>query len=101
MKAANSNAEYTIDIKNDSGFYSTTRELLLAHFGAKNLVITGFSTDICILFTASDAYLRDFEITVPRDCVTSNDLPEHERALKYIERVLKADPRPLKEINFK
>lgn len=83
-----------------SGFYSTTLELLLAHLKTRKLILAGFSTDICILFTASDAYLRDFEIIVPRDCVASNDPPEHEHALKYIERVLKADTRPLAEINL-
>ena len=84
-----------------SGFYSTTLELLLAHLNTKKLVLAGFSTDICILFTASDAYLRDFELFVPRDCVTSNDLPEHEHVLKYVERMLKADTRPLKDLKFK
>lgn len=83
-----------------SGFYSTTLELLLVHLNAKKLILAGFSTDICILFTASDAYLRNYKLFVPNDCVTSNDLPEHEHTLKYIERVLKADTRPFKEIKF-
>src|SRR5215210_2987853 len=41
-----------------SGFYSTTLDLLLTHLNVKNLILTGITADICILFTANDAYLR-------------------------------------------
>ena len=42
-----------------SGFYSTTLDLLLKHLGAEVLILAGFTADICILFTAHDAYMRD------------------------------------------
>ena len=58
------------------------------------------TTDICILFTANDAYVRDYNIVVPGDCVASVEKKENGPALKYIERVLKADVRPSSEINF-
>ena len=41
-----------------SGFYSTTLDLLLEHFGARTLIMTGLLADSCILFTAQDAYMR-------------------------------------------
>jgi nicotinamidase-related amidase len=83
-----------------SGFYSTTLDLLLEYLQVKTLILTGVTTDICILFTANDAYMRDFDIIVPRDCVASVDPDENEHALEYIERVLKADVRPSAEIDF-
>lgn len=83
-----------------SGFYSTTLDLLLEYLKAKTLILTGLTTDICILFTANDAYLRDFDLIIPRDCVAAVDPGESSHALKYIERVLKADTRPSTEINF-
>src|SRR5437762_8403556 len=43
-----------------SGFYSTTLSLLLTHLTAKNLILTGISGNNCVLFTANDAYMRDF-----------------------------------------
>lgn len=92
--------DYFILKPKHSGFYSTTLDLLLQHLNAKKLIITGMSTDHCILFTASDAYLRDYEVLVPRDCVASTDMTEHEHALKHIERVLKADTRLSFEIEF-
>jgi nicotinamidase-related amidase len=83
-----------------SGFYSTTLEVLLEHLKSKTLILTGVTTDICILFTANDAYVRDYNLVVPSDCVASVEKKENSHALKYIERVLKADTRPSSKINF-
>jgi nicotinamidase-related amidase len=76
-----------------SGFYSTTLDLLLQHLGARTLILTGFSADICVLFTAADAYLRDYHLIIPSDCVASQNNDENERVLHYMKRVLKADIR--------
>lgn len=74
-----------------SGFYSTTLDLLITHLTAKNLILTGIAGNNCVLFTANDAYMRDFKIFVPSDCVVSNTEEENEHALKQMETVLKAD----------
>jgi nicotinamidase-related amidase len=74
-----------------SGFYSTTLELLLTHLGAKNLILTGIAGNNCVLFTANDAYMRDFKLFIPADCVVSNTEEDNEHALKQMETVLKAD----------
>jgi nicotinamidase-related amidase len=74
-----------------SGFYSTTLDLLLTHLGAKNLIVTGIAGNNCVLFTANDAYMRDFKVFVPQDCVVSNTEEENRYALKQMETVLKAD----------
>jgi nicotinamidase-related amidase len=83
-----------------SGFYSTTLNLLLQHLGAHTLILTGFSTDICVLFTASDAHLRDYQLWVPRDCVAAQDEQENERVLQYMQRVLEADIRESTKIDL-
>ena len=54
-----------------SGFFSTTLEVLLERLQVQRLVLTGFAADICVLYTANDAYMRDFEVAVPSDCVAS------------------------------
>ena len=84
-----------------SAFYSTTLDLLLAYLGAKTLILTGTVTDICILFTANDAYMRDFNLYIPCDCVAASDEKTNESTLKYMEKILKADTRPSAEIDFK
>lgn len=74
-----------------SGFYSTTLSLLLTHLTAKNLILTGIAGNNCVMVTANDAYMRDFKLFVPADCVVSNTDEENQHALKQMETVLKAD----------
>jgi nicotinamidase-related amidase len=74
-----------------SGFYSTTLSLLLTHLTARNLILTGIAGNNCVLFTANDAYMRDFKLFIPADCVVSNTQEENQHALKQMETVLKAD----------
>ncbi|MGH7138996.1 MAG: cysteine hydrolase family protein [Pirellulales bacterium] len=83
-----------------SGFFSTTLDLLLEYLGVKAVILTGISTNICVLFTANDAYMRDFHLLVPSDCVASNTAEENRHALDQIRKVLKADTRPSAEISF-
>jgi nicotinamidase-related amidase len=74
-----------------SAFYATTLDTLLAYLGAKTLILTGIAGNICILFSANDAYMRDYNLVVPADCVVSNTTEENAYALQQIERVLKGD----------
>ncbi|HEX7175403.1 MAG TPA: isochorismatase family cysteine hydrolase [Pyrinomonadaceae bacterium] len=74
-----------------SGFYSTTLDTLLDYLQAKTLILTGMATDVCVLFTANDAYMRDFHLIVPADCVASHDPRESEHALRVMADLLKAD----------
>ena len=92
--------DYFVLKPKQSGFYSTTLDLLLDHLGARTLIMTGFTGDICVLFTAIDAHLRDYRLKVPRDCVVSQDNKENEQILKYMERVLEADIRASIEIDL-
>ena len=83
-----------------SGFYCTSLELVLDHVGATNLILAGIAGNNCVLFTANDAYMRDFKIVIPADCVVSESPQENEYALKQMEKVLKADIRPSQELNL-
>lgn len=84
-----------------SGFFSTTLELLLDALGAKTLVLTGIAGDICVLFTANDAYMRGFRLIVPADCVASETEARNEQALELMRRHLKADVPRSDEIDFR
>lgn len=84
-----------------SGFYQTPLELLLKHFGTQRLILTGVSTNSCVLFTANDAYMRDIELVVPEDCVAACNAKEHTFAMEQLKNMLKADVRPSTEIDFK
>lgn len=83
-----------------SGFYSTTLEILLEYLEAKILILTGLTGDNCVLFTANDAYMRDYRLIVPADCVASIDPAENDHALTHMQRVLKAEIRPSVELEL-
>lgn len=83
-----------------SGFYCTALDLLLKHLGVSNLILTGIAGNNCVLFTANDAYMRDFNLFVPSDCSVSQTEQENDYALKQMEKVLKADIRPSSKLNL-
>ena len=84
-----------------SAFYSTTLELLLRDLNARTLIIAGITTDICILFSANDAYMRGFELHIPSDCVAAVEPAFSKQAMEFIKRVLKADTRKSTDISFR
>src|ERR1044071_3948467 len=84
-----------------SGFYCTSLDLLLEHLGAKNLILTGIAGNNCVLFTANDAYMRDFKLFVPSDCVVSNTEEENQHALEQMKTVLKADVTVASQLDLK
>ena len=83
-----------------SGFFSTTLDILLNYLEARTLVLTGLSGDICVLFTAHDAYMRDFNLVVPSDCIASEDPRDNEYTLRKLAGLMDADTRPSAEIDF-
>ncbi len=84
-----------------SAFFSTTLDVLLDYLQAKTLIMTGLAGNICVLFSANEAYMRDFDLVVPRDCIASNTNQENEHALDQMSKVLKADTRAAEELDLK
>lgn len=74
-----------------SGFYCTSLDILLKYLEVKSVILAGVSGNICVLFTANDAYMRDLKLFVPADCVASNTEEENRHSLDQMARVLKAD----------
>jgi nicotinamidase-related amidase len=74
-----------------SAFYATLLEYLLESEGIGRIVMTGQATEQCILYSALDAYVRHFHVTVPRDAVAH--IHEHlaRAALEMIERNMHAE----------
>ena len=74
-----------------SAFFETTLNTLLRYLHVRHLVLTGITADMCLLLTASDAYMRDYRIHVARDCTASIREADNRQALDYMARVLKAN----------
>jgi nicotinamidase-related amidase len=83
-----------------SGFFSTSLDLLLKHLGAETLILVGWASDICILFTASDAHMREYDLIIPGDCVASEDPEENKHVLKLMQRVQEANISPSTELDL-
>lgn len=74
-----------------SGFFDTSLDTLLEALHVRRVILTGIAGNICVLFTANDAYMRDIRIFAPRDCLVSNTAADNEYALRQIETVLKGN----------
>lgn len=73
-----------------SGFYSTSLDVLLGFLGVQTLILTGVAGDICVLYTANDAYMRDYQLVIPSDCIASESAEKNKRALDHMRTLLKA-----------
>lgn len=73
-----------------SAFYSTSLDVLLGVLGIDTLILTGLAGDICVLYTANDAYMRDYGLIIPSDCIASESEASNRRALDHMKRLLKA-----------
>jgi nicotinamidase-related amidase len=92
--------DYFVIKPRHSGFYQTNLDLLLKYLKVRTLILTGMAADMCVLFTANDAYLREFEVVVPADCCAAESEAYRSQALELIERVLKADITPSLELDL-
>lgn len=81
-----------------SAFFATTLDVLLRYLGVRTVILTGLTTNSCVLFTAADAFMRDFHLIVPADCVASIDVTDNRRALEHMRKTLGADVRSSRSI---
>ncbi len=81
-----------------SAFFGTALHTLLSQLKVKNLVLSGIAGNICVLFTANDAYMREFGLFIPNDAIASADEQDNTYALRMMENVLKADVRPTEKL---
>ena len=77
-----------VEKKTYSGFYETMLDKVLKGLAITDLTITGCVTNICIMYTASDAVLRGYKVTVPRDCSAGLDPDDDKFAFKQMKNIL-------------
>lgn len=83
-----------------SAFFATTLDTLLRYLGARCLILTGIAADVCVFFTANDAYMRDLKLVVPKDCVASGLAKNTKNALSFMTRVLDARTEPSEKLDL-
>lgn len=90
--------DYFILKPKHSAFFQTNLDLLLKDLEITTLILVGMAADMCVLFSANDAYMRGFEVIVPADCVASESRDFNDHVLTLMQRVLKADITPFAAI---
>jgi nicotinamidase-related amidase len=50
--------------------------------GVRTVVLAGFATDMCVLFTAAEAHMRDYRVVLPTDCVGARNVRNHREAVR-------------------
>jgi nicotinamidase-related amidase len=93
-------ADYFVLKPTHGGFFGTPLDRLLEELATKTLILSGISAHQCVLFTANEAYLRDFRLVIPRDCVASKTERQRKFALDYFKSVLHADIRASTALRF-
>jgi nicotinamidase-related amidase len=83
-----------------SGFYATNLPVLLPKLGVDRLVLTGMAADICVLFTAADAHMRDYRLWVPEDAVAAQTHERKSWALEIMRQSMGAEVRPTAKLGL-
>jgi len=81
-----------------SGFFETGLDPLLRSLGVDTVVLTGIHTHVCVQHTAADALYRGYGIIVVRDGVEAFTEEDHERGLRYMEMMYKAELKSTEEV---
>ena len=86
--------DYSVLKPRHSAFYGTPLEFLLEELGVRRLILAGIEADVCVMYTAHDAYMRKFSLWVPRNCTAARSTNRLNSALSFMKVNLKADLRP-------
>src|SRR5581483_4933613 len=77
--------DYLVLKPKHSAFYATPLDTLLQYIGVDTLILAGVSSNSCVLLTASDAYVRDYKLFIPSDCVAGQDAEQHRKSLELMK----------------
>jgi nicotinamidase-related amidase len=81
-------------------FYETPVEHMLREADVDRIVLVGVATEQCILYSALDAYLRRFQVVIPRDAVAHIEPHLADAALEMMEKNLHAEIVTADEVEF-
>lgn len=81
-------SDIVVPKKTYSAFYRTSLNRILREKGIEEVSLAGCVTNICILYSASDAALRGYRVVVDEELVAGLDRKSHLYALEQMENVL-------------
>lgn len=71
--------------KRYSAFFGTNLEQMLKEASCTQLIVAGINTHACVRATVVDAYQRDFDVLLARDCIASHDAEHGEITWRYMD----------------
>lgn len=71
-----------------SAFHQTPLHVMLQYLRARTLILTGLTADNCILLTAGDAHMLEYEVIVPSDCVAAISTHRKREALNLLKNAI-------------
>ena len=80
--------DVVVEKKTYSGFFRTSLQSVLRRHGIRSVSLSGCVTHICVLYTAADAAMRGYGVTVDESLVAGLDAKSHRFALDQMEQVL-------------
>jgi len=86
--------DYSVLKPKHSAFYATPLDLLLRHLRAQRLIVTGVASDQCIVMSAAEAKMRDYDVVVPGDCVGALSAARNASALRHLREAHGIDTAP-------
>lgn len=81
-------------------FFQTPLEYLLQQNGIEHVILCGQATEQCILYSALDAHIRHFDITVVEDAVAHIHADLAQAALRMMEQNMGAQLRAADDLRF-
>lgn len=98
--APKKNQDYFLIKPKHSAFYGTALHTLLQQLKVDTLILAGIAGNICVLFTANDAYMREYNLIIPEDFIASNYEEDNKYALTMMKNVLTAETKPSTELDL-
>lgn len=83
-----------------SAFFGTPLHTLLGRLKVRRLIATGITSHQCVLFTAMDAHVREFELIIPADCIGAADAADTKHALYIFSHALMAKISSSRQLRF-
>jgi nicotinamidase-related amidase len=83
-----------------SAFFGTPLHTLLSKLRIHRLIATGITSHQCVLFTAMDAHVREFDLVIPSDCLGAAATADTTHALYIFSHALKAKISSSRQLRF-
>lgn len=91
LKLAPGKRDYKILKARHSAFFHTPLVPLLEDLNTERVILAGIATNLCVFFTAHDAHMLGYGITVLSDCCASESDFDHNIALTQLKKFCGAE----------